>query len=136
MHLLRINPSELTNPDRMDLRLKLQKTVYLLKYTGEPGFDYPFSIYLRGPYSIPLTRDYYSIEATEEGNIGKEELAKWFFEKDISWQEAAATMLLIHEQNKASPEDEFKLVKNLKPWITFVEYQKILDEMKEKGIQW
>lgn len=136
MHLLNIDPSRLKNATETDLRLKVQKIVYLLEYIGEPGLDYPYSIYLRGPYSTALAKDYYSIDTTEKGSINNEGLAEWFFEKNVLWQEVAATTLMIHKQHHSKPEDEFEVVKNLKPWVTFDKYLKIIEELKGKGIEW
>ena len=46
---LEIDLVELREVNNTELRLKVQKTVYLLNYLGEKGFDYPFSFYVRDP---------------------------------------------------------------------------------------
>jgi hypothetical protein len=47
--------------DDFNSRLRIQKTVYLLKVLGvKPYSEYDFGYYVRGPYSPDLARDYYS----------------------------------------------------------------------------
>ncbi|MGC9069669.1 MAG: hypothetical protein ACP5IZ_11995, partial [Thermoprotei archaeon] len=53
--------------NNFDIRLKIQKIVYLLKYITKE-FNYDFSLYLRGPYSPELAKDYFSI--TDENIYG------------------------------------------------------------------
>ena len=47
-----------TDIDEFDKRLIIQKTICLLQLRGVK-MDYPFSIYIHGPYSPELTADYY-----------------------------------------------------------------------------
>jgi uncharacterized protein YwgA len=44
--------------DRFEHRLVAQKFVYLMKLKGV-AFGYTFHLYVRGPYSPPLAREYY-----------------------------------------------------------------------------
>jgi hypothetical protein len=44
-------------------RFRIQKSIYLLKAMGYPGISgYRFNLYLRGPYSPDLAKDYYALE--------------------------------------------------------------------------
>ena len=46
--------------NKFDKRLKIQKIVFILE-SKTKVFDYEFSLYLRGPYSNDLSKDYYNI---------------------------------------------------------------------------
>lgn len=48
--------------ESIDDRKIIQKTVYLAQ-TAAIKLGYPFGWYIRGPYSGPLTRDYYALAA-------------------------------------------------------------------------
>lgn len=100
-----------------DKRLRLQKMVYLIQHkTGD--FEYPFSLYLRGPYSSELAREYYRItEGSYSGTepqlgIESREMAKTLLEKDNMWLEVASTIIMFlesYEQKDAiSRAKEFK----------------------------
>jgi len=44
-------------------RFRIQKSIYLLQTIGYPGTSgYRFNLYLRGPYSPDLAKDYYALE--------------------------------------------------------------------------
>ncbi len=72
MKILEITPSEVSDSltsaedntlsfnDNFDKRLRLQKAVFLIEHKTH-DFDYPFSLYLRGPYSKELAGAYYGI---------------------------------------------------------------------------
>ncbi|MBA4311785.1 MAG: hypothetical protein C0417_04050 [Chlorobiaceae bacterium] len=47
--------------DTLDKRKTVQKAVYLGQLSGV-NLGYTFSWYLMGPYSIPLSKDYYALE--------------------------------------------------------------------------
>src|SRR2546426_9906991 len=50
------------DPTNFPKRLRIQKSIYLLKALGyEPVAHYSFGSYVRGPYSPELARDYYSL---------------------------------------------------------------------------
>lgn len=44
-------------------RLLIQKGIYLTQALGGVPLGYAYSWYVRGPYSPPLTKDYYALEA-------------------------------------------------------------------------
>ena len=134
---LEIDLVELREVNNTELRLKVQKTVYLMNYLGEKGFDYPFSFYVRGPYSRALALDYYRIDSTRPGIIKNLEVAKQFFSRETSWLELASTMLMVHKDNVGcSNVNEFEIVKNIKPWITLPKFREIINELKAMCIPW
>jgi uncharacterized protein YwgA len=51
------------NVDNFQDRLILQKLVYLLKLSGI-NLGYSFSLYVRGPYSPDLTKEFYEYKDT------------------------------------------------------------------------
>ncbi|WP_202320005.1 hypothetical protein [Archaeoglobus neptunius] len=61
-------------------RLRLQKYVYIAKELFGMSLDYPFNLYLRGPYSPTLADDYYRLP-TFEGDLSKVRYGKEKFEK-------------------------------------------------------
>jgi len=60
-------------------RIRIQKTIYLLKQLGFPGLRYAFSFYIYGPYSNTLAKDVFAIFGEEDNiknlnlNLTKEE---------------------------------------------------------------
>ena len=50
------------DPKSFNGRKRIQKVIYLLKAQGHPfASSYRFNLYLRGPYSPDLTKDYYDL---------------------------------------------------------------------------
>lgn len=121
-------------------RLRLQKAAYLLKRMGvEPFTKYQFNIYLRGPYSPELAREYYGElgDEKEEPETGVEKLAtlKWFVEHDEKWLEIASSILSIVEDYPDISYDElFSLLKMSKPWVTREKFEKIYGELEERRL--
>ncbi len=85
-----------------DTRLRLQKIVYLLN-TKYKIFTYNFSLYLRGPYSPSLSKDYFSIneKVSIKGKIslGIIKLSKKLNSKASIWLEIAATIKMMYIEN-------------------------------------
>ena len=83
-------------------RFKIQKYVY---FAQRYGIDLPYnhSIYLRGPYSTSLTRDYYflannrdtydNVEPNLPQSFENEEFLTFLRDKDEHWLEIATTLL-------------------------------------------
>ena len=93
------NHEDFTLSTNFDNRLRLQKVVYIITNKTH-DFSYPFSMYLRGPYSKELAKDYYSLiekdsSESEEtiSNDGKK-LAENLEKKDNLWLEIASTYLM------------------------------------------
>ena len=90
------------NPDEFEDRLRMQKLVYL---AGEFGLDhdYPYNMYLHGPYSPDLAKDYYKedfMSAPGKTNLSSFELGTFLNlvdERDNKWLEVAATAHSLHE---------------------------------------
>jgi uncharacterized protein YwgA len=85
-----------------DNRLRIQKIVFLIeKKTKE--FQYPYSLYLRGPYSKELAKEYYSLntdsysESDEPMSEESKKLANILSEKDNTWLEIASTIVMFSE---------------------------------------
>jgi uncharacterized protein YwgA len=84
-------------------RLRGQKSAYLLKYLGvKPFAMYDFSLYIHGPYSPDLAREYYS-EKSEESQMPEIdndtlELLKWFMDHGDRWLEITTSILMTRER--------------------------------------
>ncbi len=110
------------SPINFENRVKLQKIVYILeKFFGNEIFDYEYNVYLRGPYSKDLAKDYFEI--TEEdlnkkvelkyGNVEKvREIIKKLKNIESFELEIMATLLSIRERNNLN--DAIELTYNLK----------------------
>jgi uncharacterized protein YwgA len=114
-------------------RLKLQKYVYLAR---KFGFDlgYEYNMYIHGPYSPDLARDYYALDI--QSVTGREELKEEFIRliKGASerWLELAASILMIHERYGHLDNDTLiKLVKSSKPHARREEILEILERIKK-----
>lgn len=121
-------------------RLRLQKAAYLLKRMGvEPFTKYEFNIYLRGPYSPELAKEYYGELGEEkekpEITVEKLESLKWFVEHDEKWLEIASSILLILEDYPDISYDElFSLLRMSKPWVTREKLDQIYRELEERSL--
>ncbi|WP_048161411.1 YwgA family protein [Thermoplasma acidophilum] len=94
----------------IDNRIKVQKLVYFGKALGLP-LDYDFNLYLYGPYSSGLTKDYFNISDEEWAN-GKidipanvSDLLKQLKGRDALFLEIAATLHSIKTANPDASED-------------------------------
>jgi uncharacterized protein YwgA len=107
--------------DDFDSKVKLQKYVYLSNYFGS-NLDYNFNLYIHGPYSPDLAKDYYYL--SENKTVVVEPLVdEKFFKliegKTIKWLEIATTYKLIKDKNPRESEDEIiRLVKIVKPFAS------------------
>jgi len=140
--VLRIDGRALVSEDEAGFvsRLRLQKAAYLLKRMGvEPFTKYSFTIYLRGPYSPELAKEYYGEVGEEKEKPGitaeKLELLKWFVEHDEKWLEIASSILSILEDYPDISYDElFSLLRMSKPWITREKLDEIYRELEERSL--
>lgn len=104
-------------------RLRIQKSVYLLKVLDVPPFTgYDFGYYIRGPYSPSLAKDYYSIvgkfEILTDANIpfDKERIVIEAANRGNRFLEAVATLHFAWTINgRPDRETVLKIVKELKP---------------------
>ncbi len=110
------------SPINFENRVKLQKIVYILeKFFGNEIFDYEYNVYLRGPYSKDLAKDYFNITRKDlnkkvelkYGNVEKvREIIKKLKNLDSFELEIMATLLSIRERNNLN--DAIELTYNLK----------------------
>ncbi|MEM3192809.1 MAG: hypothetical protein QW292_12165 [Candidatus Parvarchaeota archaeon] len=129
--------------NNFDNRLKIQKIVYILE-SKTKVFDYDFSLYLRGPYSPGLAKDYYNIIDSDTTSITGDKilnenaikLAQLLNEKDPVWIEIASTIIMMRD-----PEDSWsKTIERVKDFKSDVlsslnkntsYVDKVFKEMKE-----
>jgi len=137
---LKLDREELLRGEDSRGRLRVQKDAYLLKYLGiEPFAKYDFSLYIHGPYSPELAREYYSEKSKEpqvpEIDNDTLELLKWFMSHGDRWLEIATSILMIHERYpKIGAEEILSILRLSKPWITDVEFGEILGELRTKPL--
>ncbi len=110
LHILKMKPEDVSDSminDNEDViistnfnnRLRLQKVVYIIANKTH-DFDYPFSMYLRGPYSKELPKDYYNLieediaESQETMSDDGKKLAEKLEVKEVLWLEIASTYLM------------------------------------------
>jgi uncharacterized protein YwgA len=91
--------------NRFDHRIRLQKYVFIANFLGW-DHNYPYNIYIRGPYSHELAKDYYNLQSvsvrdeTGLAEFDKESFAFIIDGKNIQWLEVATTMLSLYSNNK------------------------------------
>ena len=93
--------------EKFEHRLMLQKYVFISKFFGF-NHGYPYSLYVRGPYSSTLADDYYKLadsyssykeDYTKElGGFNAEKFMEVVEEKDGKWLEIAATILSVYDR--------------------------------------
>ncbi|MEM3907220.1 MAG: hypothetical protein QXZ17_10235 [Nitrososphaerota archaeon] len=129
--------------NNFDNRLKIQKIVFILE-SKTKVFDYDFSLYLRGPYSPGLAKDYYNItdndlaSITDDKILGENviKLAQLLNEKDPIWIEIASTIIMMHDP-KDSWSKTIERVKDFKSDVLSLSNKdtsyvdKVFEEMKE-----
>lgn len=101
-----INKVKSDNEEGMEERIRLQKIVYFAKILGA-HFNYNHSLYLHGPYSQRLARDYYSLS---QEDIIKSPTSRdidnilprieEIYQKDTIWLETAATLINVKINNR------------------------------------
>ncbi len=95
-------------------RMRIQKSVYLLKELGyRPVSSYSFNLYVHGPYSPDLARDYYLMmeKGARESNavrIPRDalEAVRTAVKKGPRFMEAATSLHLIANANPKRTKDE------------------------------
>ncbi len=106
MNKLGFHISDIKDSDKgFDARIRIQKLVFFAKSLGA-DFSYSFSMYLHGPYSPDLTRDYYSLKNEDFIVIQRDssidnimENLKILNEQETVWLETAATILDVKKSN-------------------------------------
>jgi len=105
-----IKESENTEEDdkSFERRLRIQKIMYfIISKKLDRDLNYSYSVYLRGPYSPDLSKDYFSISEDEFENtedvLGENSLLKPWIEqlnkKDSLWLEIASTLKMLKDSH-------------------------------------
>jgi len=100
------NPEE--DDKSFERRLRIQKIMYfIVSKKLDSDLNYKYSVYLRGPYSPDLSKDYFGIsenefENTEDVLDENSPLRSWINqlnEKDSLWLEIASTLKMLKDSN-------------------------------------
>lgn len=134
LRLLQISPADLKEEEAFGLKMRVQHVVYLLQYMGEGGFDYAFTAYFRGPYSVELARACSFLTRADQGRIERAELATWFFDNELEWLSAATTIMMIHTSYAGRRNEEFGAVRFYREHLTEEEFESVLSELKGRGV--
>jgi uncharacterized protein YwgA len=117
-------------------RLKLQKYTYLARYFGL-NMEYPFTMYLHGPYSSPLADDYYNIEPWYDEDVGilpanfrESEFIDLVGTKDHEWLEVASTLISLNKSFKQR-DKLLDRITNMKPYIRKERVNSVLSTLEE-----
>jgi len=112
------------NPSDFASRLRIQKSIYLLKALGyNPVSRYSFGAYVRGPYSPDLARDYYALPSGIVENTAPVAIPSRYLgpvvdavKRGNDFLEAVATLHLYCDRNRNSKRtDILDYVRYLKP---------------------
>jgi len=123
-----------------DRRLRVQKAAFLLKKMGiAPFTEYNFSLYIRGPYSPELAKDYYGDlpQTSDKVNIPKDKLEIFdsFMKNDEKWLEVAtSTLMIVERYPKINKKEVLDALRLSKPWVQEDYFAEIYDKLKEMGL--
>jgi len=135
--------------EKFEHRLMLQKYVFISKFMGL-NLGYPYSIYLRGPYSSELADDYYKLadhylsytgdytEAT--GSLDTKKFLEVIEGKDVKWLEIASTILSVYDRHREIisgaelEEGVISISCNIKSTIEVEKICRVFEELKESGL--
>jgi len=100
------NPEE--DDKSFERRLRIQKIMYfIVSKKLDSDLNYSYSVYLRGPYSPDLSKDYFSISENEfentknvlDENPKLEALVEFLNKEDSLWLEIASTLKMLKDSN-------------------------------------
>ena len=117
-------------------RLRLQKYVFIARFFGL-DLGYGFGLYLRGPYSPDLSRDYYELAEEEvapaslPGTFRREDFLKLVKGKEEWWLEIAATILLLWEEGWRKRDEVIEAVARIKSIESKEEREYIADVLRD-----
>lgn len=121
-------------------RFKIQKYVFLAKKFGMP-FTYDHNIYLYGPYSSTLSKDYYKLSRNGDVKNNNTILHPDFNQNDFliatqnntDWLEIATTLI---DRNKTTPDRPVLLDKvyAIKPQFDIEFISSILDDLVKRNL--
>ena len=126
--------------DQFEHRLIAQKLIYLLKLKGVE-FVYPFRLYVRGPYSPPLAREYYQ-HADEFSRYETESMLSpteadavaeltGLFDKSPSLLEIGATYGYLAYEMHQPPEQAYRAVRRMKSFYSNEQIVKGVNRAKQ-----
>lgn len=111
LKLLKENLNFDFNIRSLDDRIKLQKYVFISKSFGlDLGYNY--SLYIHGPYSPDLAKDYYNLNLKDYNTTHLERRFNWrnfklaVQGKSVKWLEISVTALSVKETNPDLSRDE------------------------------
>jgi uncharacterized protein YwgA len=140
VRFLGASPKKLTASSGIEDRLRLQKAAFLLNHLGvRPFTDYPFSMYLKGPYSSSLANEYYHLDRIRASPVKLDSevkgVLKWFSSRDTKWLEVASSILSIKERNKGvGKEDMYSVLTLSKPWVDHDYFESVVTELDQKQL--
>jgi uncharacterized protein YwgA len=94
--------------DRFDHRIMLQKYMFLVQLLDWGGKPYYYNIYMHGPYSPELAKDYYNLGTYQIGNgrykahlpiFNQTKFIQVVQGKGVDWLEIGATLLSLYNNN-------------------------------------
>ncbi|MCK9299292.1 MAG: hypothetical protein M0P21_10065 [Methanoculleus sp.] len=128
------------NTDLFEHRLIAQKFVYLLKLKGVE-FVYPFRLYVRGPYSPDLAREYYRhadefSRCETESTLSPAEAdavagLTGLFDKSPSLLEIGATYGYLAYEMRQPPEQAYRTVRRMKSFYSNEQIVKGVNRAKQ-----
>ena len=134
------SPKKLTAVSAIEDRLRLQKAAFLLNHLKvSPFTEYTFSMYLKGPYSPSLARDYYNLGKTRAAHFTLDpnhmKTLTWFSKREAKWLEVASSILSIKERNKGvGNEDVYSVLTMSKPWVEREYFESVVAELDRKQL--
>lgn len=127
--------------DTFGERLRTQKAIYLLKVLGIPAARrYDFNLYLRGPYSPDLAKDYFMI-APQMAGVAPEPIPERqlrvieeFVTQGDSFLEAAATIHFIKAHSEETTKEAILAhARRIKPQLSH-RYEAAYDGLQSVGL--
>lgn len=132
------------NLNSFENRLKLQKIIFLMR-SHDLDLGYNYNLYMRGPYSVSLTRDAFLIEdwnIIEETIFTDQDTEERFttfinkitpYKNNTKWLEIASTLLLIKSLKDPNDKQLIKECNEIKKDYTIKDIELVLNEMKKEG---
>ena len=127
--------------DTFSERLRTQKTIYLLGILGIPAArHYAFNLYLRGPYSPELAKDYFliapqmAVGSSASIPEGPMNVIKAFVMEGDSFLEAAATIHFISlHSGESDKENLLAHARKIKPQLSH-RFEAAYDGLRAVGL--
>lgn len=134
LNALKVPPPELKKEENFGLKMRVQRVAYMLQFVGEEGFNFSFSTYFRGPYSVDLAKKLSLMTENPEGTIDRSQLARWFFDHELEWLNAAVTIMMLHSSHRSGERGWYEAVRQYRERLTEEEFRSILVELRERKI--